>query len=116
MLTTQALTSYMSDWENAFGKNKQVPLPAGCTNGSYCPDYGPLLDYKTMNKDRALGGNLPFSNYANPKEHHASKRWRSGLEGHCGFEGRRDYQNPGALDVVGCSHACQPFLQKKESV
>jgi spore coat protein A, manganese oxidase len=67
MLTTQALTSYMSDWENAFGKNKQVPLPAGCTDGRYCPDYGPPLDYKTMNKDRALGGNLPFSDYANPK-------------------------------------------------
>jgi spore coat protein A, manganese oxidase len=66
-LTTQALSSYMSDWEKAFGKNKLVPLPATCKDGTYCPDYGPPLDYKTINKDHALGGNLPFSDYTNPR-------------------------------------------------
>jgi spore coat protein A, manganese oxidase len=62
------LNLYMSEWENAFGTNRFAPLPAGCPKHMYCPDYGPPLDYKDLNNtDGAVGGNLPFSEYVDPK-------------------------------------------------
>jgi spore coat protein A len=67
VLNRQAVnaTQYLADWNRAFGApgSSPTPLPAGCTAGSYCADYGPPLDYATPNKDGALGGNLPFSGY-----------------------------------------------------
>ena len=32
-----------------------------------CPDYGPSLDYKAPNDNGALGGNIAFSGYTDPK-------------------------------------------------
>ena len=66
-LTTDALAKYMNDWNYAFGTNKWVPLPAGCSKHTFCPDYGPPLDYKNLNDDGALGGNIAFSGYTDPK-------------------------------------------------
>lgn len=59
------VSQYLSDWTKAFGTTGSTPaaLPAGCTAGAYCTDYGPPLSYLTPNKDGALGGNLPFSAY-----------------------------------------------------
>jgi spore coat protein A len=67
LLTTDALDAYMSAWNTAFGTNRPVPLPAGCPKHMYCPDYGPPLDYKAPNDDGALGGNIAFSGYTDPK-------------------------------------------------
>jgi spore coat protein A, manganese oxidase len=66
-LTTDALARYMNDWNYAFGTNKWVPPPAGCSKHTFCPDYGPPLDYKKPNDDGALGGNIAFSGYTDPK-------------------------------------------------
>ncbi|SAK67861.1 mulitcopper oxidase domain-containing protein [Caballeronia pedi] len=67
VLNRQAIdvNRYLTDWSKAFGAagGSPVALPAGCTAGAYCTDYGPPLDYATPNKDGALGGNLPFSGY-----------------------------------------------------
>lgn len=67
VLNRQAINAarYLADWNKAFGAagSSPAPLPAGCTAGTYCADYGPPLDYATPNKDGALGGNLPFSGY-----------------------------------------------------
>jgi spore coat protein A, manganese oxidase len=67
VLNRQAINTgqYLVDWSKAFGAagGSPVALPAGCTAGAYCTDYGPPLDYATLNKDGALGGNLPFSGY-----------------------------------------------------
>ena len=67
VLNRQAINTsqYLADWNKAFGEKGSSPaaLPAGCTVGMYCPNYGPPLDYATPNTDGALGGNLPFSGY-----------------------------------------------------
>jgi len=58
---------YLAAWKKAYGTNPKVPLPTGCTPGSYCVNYGPPLDYSTPNADGALGGNPAFDPYI-PKD------------------------------------------------
>ncbi len=58
---------YLAAWNATYGTNPKVPLPSGCTAGSYCVNYGPPLDYSTPNTDGALGGNPAFSPYI-PKD------------------------------------------------
>jgi spore coat protein A len=55
-------TAYLADWNSAFGTGP-APLPSGCANNQYCPNYGPPRDYLTPNSDGALGGNIPFHPY-----------------------------------------------------
>jgi spore coat protein A len=67
-LNSDEVMAYMSKWTGSFGTNKKnmpVPPPSPCTDGSYCPDYGPPLDYKTPNADGALGGNPAFGDFLN---------------------------------------------------
>jgi spore coat protein A, manganese oxidase len=54
---------YMSAWNGAFGTILRELLPAGCSVGTYCEDYGPPLPYLAPNADGALGGNPAFSGY-----------------------------------------------------
>jgi FtsP/CotA-like multicopper oxidase with cupredoxin domain len=58
---------YLAAWQSAFGSNKAVPLPSPCTAGSYCPNYGPPMDYATPNADGAIGGNPAFGPYLQGK-------------------------------------------------
>jgi spore coat protein A, manganese oxidase len=47
---------YLATWDAAFGSGP-APLPASCTAGEFCVDYGPPLSYNTPNADGAFGGN-----------------------------------------------------------
>lgn len=82
-------SQYLVDWKKAFGArgSSPAPLPAGCTAGSYCADYGPPLSYSTPNKDGALGGNLAFSDYLQggitaPTQ--AESGWKDTADAHAG--------------------------------
>ena len=77
-LNTQLPTPYLSAWKNAFGTVHPELMPAGCTVGTYCADYGPPLDYLTPNTDGALGGNPAFSDYLDPNSMTAPEAGESG--------------------------------------
>ncbi|MGO9450141.1 MAG: multicopper oxidase domain-containing protein [Candidatus Binataceae bacterium] len=51
---------YLAAWDAAFGSGP-APLPASCTPGQFCVDYGPPLSYNTPNADGAFGGNPAIS-------------------------------------------------------
>ena len=51
---------YQAAWNASYGKNHNVNLPTSCPTGKFCPDFGPPLDYLTLNGDGAIGGNPAF--------------------------------------------------------
>ena len=57
------LADFQAAYDAAFGSPGSAPLPASCTEGMFCPYYGPPLDYLTPNGDGALGGNPTFSDF-----------------------------------------------------
>ncbi len=59
---TDPVAGYPAVWAAAFGSGP-APLLPGCVAGSFCPGYGPPLDYKTKNADKALGGNPAIGPY-----------------------------------------------------
>jgi spore coat protein A, manganese oxidase len=77
-LNTELSTPYLSAWQGAFGTVHPELLPAGCTKGAYCADYGPPLDYLKPNTDGALGGNPAFSDYLDPNSITAPEGGESG--------------------------------------
>lgn len=62
VVSRQAFDSaaYAAAYGAAFGTGP-APLPTTCTPGTYCPAYGPPLDYTVPNADGALGGNPAVS-------------------------------------------------------
>src|SRR6202012_2069105 len=58
------IAGYTKTWEDSFGKRgRVVPLLPGCTENTFCKDYGPPLSYLKPNDDGAVGGNPAFSPY-----------------------------------------------------
>jgi FtsP/CotA-like multicopper oxidase with cupredoxin domain len=60
------MDAYNAAYTAAFGTNLAVPLPEGCTDGEFCPAYGPPLAYDGSNplSGGKLGGNVDIDKSA----------------------------------------------------